>query len=159
MNGLKVGLQKIAYFMYGIAGVALVGIMFLTVADVFLRLFKMPIVGTYEIVSLLGAVVIGFAIPQTTLERGHVLMDFLTGRLHGGVQRVLHLFTRLIAAVIFLIIGWNLFVLGNDLLKAGQVSLTLKMPEYPVAYGIAFCCLLECLVLLADLIKKKGADV
>jgi TRAP-type C4-dicarboxylate transport system permease small subunit len=159
MNGLKVGLQKIAYFMYGIAGVALVGIMFLTVADVFLRLFKMPIVGTYEIVSLLGAVVIGFAIPQTTLERGHVLMDFLTGRLHGGVQRALHLFTRLTAAVIFLIIGWNLFVLGNDLLKAGQVSLTLKMPEYPVAYGIAFCCLLECLVLLADLIKKEGAEV
>jgi len=158
MNGLKVGLQKIAYFMYGIAGVALVGIMFLTVADVFLRLFKMPIVGTYEIVSLLGAVVIGFAIPQTTLERGHVLMDFLTGRLHGGVQRVLHLFTRLIAAVIFLIIGWNLFVLGNDLLKAGQVSLTLKMPEYPVAFGIAFCCLLQCLVLLADLIKKEGAE-
>ncbi|RPH85966.1 MAG: TRAP transporter small permease [Desulfobacteraceae bacterium] len=158
MNGLKVGLQKIAYFMYGIAGVALVGIMFLTVADVFLRLFKMPIVGTYEIVSLLGAVVIGFAIPQTTLERGHVLMDFLTGRLHGGVQRVLHLFTRLIAAMIFLIIGWNLFVLGNDLLKAGQVSLTLKMPEYPVAFGIAFCCLLQCLVLLADLIKKEGAE-
>ncbi len=158
MNGLKVGLQKIAYFMYGIAGVALVGIMFLTVADVFLRLFKMPIVGTYEIVSLLGAVVIGFAIPQTTLERGHVLMDFLTGRLHGGVQRVLHFFTRLIAAMIFLIIGWNLFVLGNDLLKAGQVSLTLKMPEYPVAFGIAFCCLLQCLVLLADLIKKEGAE-
>lgn len=158
MNVLKVGLQKIAYFMYGIAGVALVGIMFLTVADVFLRLFKMPIVGTYEIVSLLGAVVIGFAIPQTTLERGHVLMDFLTGRLHGGVQRVLHLFTRLIAAMIFLIIGWNLFVLGNDLLKAGQVSLTLKMPEYPVAFGIAFCCLLQCLVLLADLIKKEGAE-
>lgn len=158
MNVLKVGLQKIAYFMYGIAGVALVGIMFLTVADVFLRLFKMPIVGTYEIVSLLGAVVIGFAIPQTTLERGHVLMDFLTGRLHGGVQRVLHLFTRLVAAMIFLIIGWNLFVLGNDLLKAGQVSLTLKMPEYPVAFGIAFCCLLQCLVLLADLIKKEGAE-
>jgi len=159
MNGLKVGLQKIAYFMYGIAGVALVGIMFLTVADVFLRLFKMPIVGTYEIVSLLGAVVIGFAIPQTTLERGHVLMDFLTGRLHGSVQRVLHFLTRLIAVVIFLIIGWNLFVLGNDLLKAGQVSLTLKMPEYLVAYGIAFCCLFECLVLLSDLIKKEGAEV
>jgi TRAP-type C4-dicarboxylate transport system permease small subunit len=133
--------------------------MFLTVSDVFLRLFKMPIVGTYEIVSLLGAVVIGFAIPQTTLERGHVLMDFLTGRLRGGVQRVLHFLTRLVAVLIFLIIGWNLFVLGNDLFKAGQVSLTLKLPEYPVAYGIAFCCLFECLILLADLIKKERAEV
>ena len=159
MNFLVDSIHKVSRFMYGIAGVALVGIMFLTVADVFLRLFKMPIVGTYEIVSLLGAVVIGFAIPQTTLERGHVLMDFLTGRLHGGVQRVLHFFTRLVAVLIFLIIGWNLFVLGNDLFKAGQVSLTLKLPEYPVAYGIAFCCLFECLILLADLIKKEGAEV
>ncbi len=54
------------------------------VADVILREFKMPIVGTYEIVSLLGAIVIGFAIPQTSLERGHVLMDFLTERLPFG---------------------------------------------------------------------------
>jgi len=158
MKVLNASLQKIAYFMYGIAGVALAGIMFLTVADVFLRMFKLPIVGTYEIVSLLGAVVIGFAIPQTTRERGHVLMDFLTERLSFGGQRVLHLVTRLLASLTFLIIGWNLFKLGNDLMDTGQVSLTLKLPEYPVAFGIAFCCLLECLVLLSDLIKKKGAE-
>jgi TRAP-type C4-dicarboxylate transport system permease small subunit len=65
--------------MYWIAGAALAAMMFLTVADVVLRYFKMPIVGTYEIVSMLGAIVIGFAVPQTTLERGHVLMDFITG--------------------------------------------------------------------------------
>lgn len=153
------GIHKVSRLMYWIAGIALVGIMFLTVADVFLRLFKMPIVGTYEIVSLLGAVVIGFAIPQTTLERGHVLMDFLTGRLSHGWERALHFFTRLLGGLTFLIIGWNLFKLGNDLLATGQVSLTLKVPEYPVAYGIAFCCLLECLVLLTDLIKEKGGDV
>jgi TRAP-type C4-dicarboxylate transport system permease small subunit len=159
MNILAETIHKVARFMYWIAGIALAGIMFLTVADVFLRLFKLPIVGTYEIVSLLGAVVIGFAIPQTTIERGHVLMDFLTDRLSFGGQRILHLGTRLLAGLIFLIIGWNLFKLGNDLLATGQVSLTLKFPEYPIAYGVSFCCLLECLVLLTDLIKKKGADV
>jgi TRAP-type C4-dicarboxylate transport system permease small subunit len=131
---------------------------FLTVADVFLRMFKIPIEGTYEIVSMLGAVVIGFAVPQTTIERGHVLMDFLTEKLPFVGQRALHLVTRLLASLTFLIIGWNLFKLGNDLLDTGQVSLTLKFPEYPVAFGIAFCCLLECLVLLSDLIKKKGAE-
>lgn len=144
--------------MYGIAGIALASIVFLTVADVFLRMFKIPIEGTYEIVSMLGAVVIGFAVPQTTIERGHVLMDFLTEKLPFVGQRVLHLVTRLLASLTFLIIGWNLFKLGNDLLDTGQVSLTLKFPEYPVAFGIAFCCLLECLVLLSDLIKKKGAE-
>ena len=155
MNALLSILQKITRGMYWIAGAALAGMMFLTVADVVLRYFKHPILGTYEIVSLLGAVVIGFAIPQTTLERGHVLMDFLSGRLPFIGQRVLHFVTRLMAVFTFFIIGWNLYKLGNDLRQAGQVSLTLKMPEYPVAYGIAFCCLIECLVLLSDLILKK----
>jgi TRAP-type C4-dicarboxylate transport system permease small subunit len=155
MNAWHAVLQNTSRVMYGIAGAALAGIMFLTVADVFLRLFKLPILGTFEIVSLLGAVVIGFAIPQTTLERGHVLMDFLTGRLPLGGQRLFHLITRLLAVVTFYIIGWNLYKLGNDLRQTGQVSLTLKIPEYPLAYGIAFCCLFECVVLLSDLFLKK----
>lgn len=155
MNIIHSGLIQIARIMYWIAGTALAAMMFLTVADVVLRYFKHPILGTYEIVSLLGAIVIGFAIPQTTIERGHVLMDFVTGRLPFRGQRFFHLFTRLLAVLTFYIIGWNLFKLGNDLRQTGQVSLTLKMPEYPVAYGIAVCCLFECLVLLSDLILKK----
>jgi hypothetical protein len=65
------------------------------------------------------------------------------------------LVTRLLAVLTFYIIGWNLYKLGNDLRQTGQVSLTLKFPEYPVAYGIAICCLFECLVLLSDVILKK----
>jgi TRAP-type C4-dicarboxylate transport system permease small subunit len=155
MNIFQTALRRVARLMYWIAGSALATMMFLTVADVVLRYFKMPIVGTYEIVSMLGAIVIGFAVPQTTVERGHVLMDFITGRLPFGAQRVFHLVTRLLAVFTFYIIGWNLYILGNDLRQTGQVSLTLKFPEYPVAYGIAICCLFECLVLLSDLILKK----
>ena len=155
MNTFQTALRRVARLMYWIAGAALAAMMFLTVADVVLRYFKMPIVGTYEIVSMLGAIVIGFAVPQTTMERGHVLMDFITGRLPFGAQRVFHLVTRLLAVLTFYIIGWNLYKLGNDLRQTGQVSLTLKFPEYPVAYGIALCCLFECLVLLSDLILKK----
>lgn len=155
MNIFQTALRRVARLMYWIAGAALAAMMFLTVADVVLRYFKTPIVGTYEIVSMLGAIVIGFAVPQTTMERGHVLMDFITGRLPFGAQRVFHLVTRLLAVLTFYIIGWNLYKLGNDLRQTGQVSLTLKFPEYPVAYGIAICCLFECLVLLSDSILKK----
>ena len=155
MHVIQTALRRVALIMYWIAGAALAAMMFLTVADVVLRYFKMPIMGTYEIVSMLGAIVIGFAIPQTTFERGHVLMDFFTGRLSIGGQRIFHLVTRLLAVLTFYIIGWNLYKLGNDLHQTGQVSLTLKFPEYPVAYGIAVCCLFECLVLLSDLILRK----
>jgi len=155
MHAINAIINRIARVMYWIAGTALAAMMFLTVADVFLRFFKHPIVGTYEVVSLLGAVVIGFAIPQTTIERGHVLMDFITGRLPFQGQRFFHFITRLLAVFTFYIIGWNLYKVGNDLRSTGQVSLTLKIPEYPVAYGIALCCLFECLVLLSGLILKK----
>jgi TRAP-type C4-dicarboxylate transport system permease small subunit len=148
-------IHSLSRLMYGIAGLALAGIVFLTMADVILREFKLPIIGTYEIVSLLGAVVIGFAIPQTSLERGHVLMDFLTERLGLGGRKIFHFLARLLAIVTFLIIGWNLLSLGNDFYQTGQVSLTLKIPEYPVAYGIGVCCFIECLVLATDFFLKE----
>lgn len=55
-----------------IAGIALTVMMLLTVADVLLRSGGHPLIGTYEIVALLMALVIGFAIPQVSLDRGHV---------------------------------------------------------------------------------------
>jgi TRAP-type C4-dicarboxylate transport system permease small subunit len=148
-------IHGLSRLMYGIAGTALATIVFLTVADVILRIFKMPIVGTYELVSLLGAVVIGFAVPQTSIEKGHVLMDFLTGRLSFGGQRAFYFLSRLLAIFTFFILGWNLWQLGIDLRQTGQVSLTLKIPEFPVAYGVGICCFIECLVLASDMILKK----
>lgn len=148
-------IHTLSRLMYWIAGLALAGIMFLTVADVILREFKLPVVGTYEIVSLLGAIVIGFAVPQTSLERGHVLMDFLTEKLPIGGRKVFHFLTRILAIFTFLIIGWNLWGLGNDFYRTGQVSLTLQIPEYPVAYGIGICCFIECLVLATEFFIKK----
>ena len=49
--------------------------------------------------------------------------------------------------------------MGNDLRQTGQVSLTLRIPEYPVAYGVGLCCFIECLVLLSELIKRKGEGI
>jgi TRAP-type C4-dicarboxylate transport system permease small subunit len=152
-------INALSRLMYWIAGVALAAIVFLTVADVLLRLTAIPIIGTYEIVSLLGAIVIGFAIPQTSIENGQVIMDFLTGKLPPGVAKFFSVLTRILAVFTFFIIGFNLISLGSDLQQTGQVSLTLKIPEFPIAYGIGVCCFIECLVLLTQLSAKKGGEV
>jgi TRAP-type C4-dicarboxylate transport system permease small subunit len=144
--------------MYVVAGIALAGSMFLTVADVILRTLKRPIVGTYELVGLLGALVVGFAIPQTSRLQGHVLMDFVTSKLSTGVQRILQVITRILAMGLFTILGWNMVNLGNDFRRVGEVTPTLQMPIYPVAYGIALCCLVECLVLFIDMIEKRDTE-
>ena len=60
-----------------IGGVVLVFMMLLTVADVILRYIGRPILGTYELVSLAGAVVIGCAMPHTSWGNIHVTVDMM----------------------------------------------------------------------------------
>jgi TRAP-type C4-dicarboxylate transport system permease small subunit len=144
--------------MYVVAGLALSAMMFLTVADVILRIFKRPIVGTYEIVGLLGAVVVGFAIPQTSRLKGHVIMDFLTGTLSPGWQRILGILTRLLAIALFAIIAWQIIGLGNDFRRGDEGTLTLHWPTFPIAYGIGVCCIIECLVLLLQLFEIEEQE-
>jgi len=139
--------------MYFVAGIALTAMMLLTVADVVLRMFKRPIVGTYELVGLLGAVAIGFAIPQTSRVHGHVLMDFVTTKLPAALQKVFLVITRLLGITIFSIIAWNLWILGSDYVKTSETTLTLQFPLYPVAYGIAICCFIECVVLFIEMLE------
>ena len=60
---------------------------------------------------------------------------------------------NLLAAVIFGSAARRDFEKGSDLYTTGEVSLTLQVPYYPVAYGLSFCCLVECLVLISGILK------
>lgn len=139
-----------------IAGIAITFLMFLTVTDVILRSFRRPIVGTYELVAFSGAIVIGFAVPLTTFLKGHVLVDFFVLRFPKGIRNIVHIVTRLLGIVLFSLLGWNLIKLGMDLYRTGEVSLTLQLPFYPVAYGIGICCFVQCLVLIAHILQVIG---
>ena len=147
-------IKKMSRLMYWIAGIALYSIVFLTVTDVILRRFRMPIDWTYEVVILLGATAIGFSLPQTTLDRAHVLMEFLTENVSKKWKNLLSLSTRCLGIVIFGLIGWRTFPYGSNLWKSGQISPILQMPEYPVAYGIGVCCFIMCMVLLFQAIEN-----
>ena len=141
-----------------IAGISLTFLMLLTVTDVILRALKRPIVGTYELVAFAGAVVIGFAVPLTSWLRGHIFVDFFILRFSQKVRNIFNITTRCLVIVLFFLIGWNLIKYGMDLQKSGEVSLTLQMPFYPVAYGVAVCCFVQCLVLICDVIKIFGGE-
>jgi len=148
--------QGISKLLNVIAGLAITFIMFLTVTDVILRSFRRPIVGTYELVAFSGAIVIGFAVPLTTLLKGHVLVDFFVLKFPKGIRNVVHIATRLLGIGLFSLLGWNLIKLGMDLHRTGEVSLTLQLPFYPVAYGIGICCFVQCLVLIVHILQVIG---
>ncbi len=156
MNGFLNGIKGISRFMYIISGIALTFIIGLTVSDVILRYFRNPILGTFELVAFTGGVVIGFAIPLTSWTRGHIFVDFFILKFPQQARNAINSVTRLMGIGLFFLVGWNLFKVGLDLQRSGEVSLTLQLPFYPVAFGIGVACFIQCLVLLCDILKIFG---
>jgi TRAP-type C4-dicarboxylate transport system permease small subunit len=136
-----------------VAATAIVAMMSLTCVDVFLRyFFRMPIPGTYEIVALLGAVAVSFAMAHTSAAKGHVavslIVQFFPKRLQGIIEGMISIF----GIMLFGLIAWQSVVYGMDCQRAGEVSMTLEwLPFFPVIYGVALCAGVVCLVLLVDL--------
>jgi TRAP-type C4-dicarboxylate transport system permease small subunit len=151
-------IYALSRFMQVIAGIALVFMMTLTTCDVILRIFSRPIIGTYEMVAFTGGVVIGFSMPITSFVRGQIFVDFFYQKFPKFWQNVFNVATRLMVIVLFLFIGSNLMILASDMVKSGEVSLTLQLPFYPIAYGIGVSCFVQCLVLVGDLIKIAGGQ-
>ncbi len=149
-------IERVSRWMSGIAGAALVFMMFLTCADVGLRIFDRPIVGTYEIVGLCGAVTIGFGVSLYLMVKGPYICGLLIQRFSRSVQNIFNAVTRVIGIIVFILIGCNLFIFAHNLYKSGEVTLTRQLPFYPIAYGLGICCFIECLVLVADIIKIAG---
>jgi TRAP-type C4-dicarboxylate transport system permease small subunit len=141
-----------------IAGVALTFMMCLTVTDVLLRATGHPIIGTYEIVALSLAVVIGFGIPKVSLDKGHVYMEFLLDKLGPRGKDIMNTFTRVLVLILFIFIGYNLFNVGAEFRASGEVSPTIKLPFYPVAYAVGVCCFLECLVFITEIVTIWGGQ-
>jgi TRAP-type C4-dicarboxylate transport system permease small subunit len=136
-----------------IGGTALTFMMLLTVADVVGRAFGHPLVGTYEIVGLSLALVVGITIPKVSFDRGHVNVDVLLERVPKGNKDMLNTFTRLVCFFLFIGIGYNLFSVANEFRTSGEVSPTIQLPAYPLAYAVGFCCFIECLVFVLQMIE------
>ncbi len=135
-----------------VAVCSLLGMMSLTCAEVILRRLGHPILGAYEIVGFLGAIVSGLAMAQTTIERGHVAVQVLVARFHPNVQKCIYLFGHLLSILLFALLFLECLRYGNDLRVSGEVSLTLRIPYYPIVYGIAISAAVVCLVHLVDIL-------
>ena len=144
--GVSKGLNKIAE-------IALACMILLTVSDVILRTGRAPIVGTYEMVGLLGAIIISFAIPFTSWMRGHIRVDFAILKLSPRARAIVDVITRCVGLALFFTIGWHLLILGAEALKAGEVTPTRHIPFYPVIYAVGAACFFQSLVLFCDILK------
>ena len=147
--------RKLCRSLMLISGLTLAFMLLFTLADVVMRAFGKPIVGDFEVISFLGAVVVGFAIPYTTLLKAHVIVDFLIEKLPKNVGDGMQVATRIIGIALFLWMGWNFVDMSRDLIKSNEVTPVFRLPYYPITFGLAFSCLVECFVLFSEILKIR----
>jgi TRAP-type C4-dicarboxylate transport system permease small subunit len=149
--------RKSSMWLQIIAGVALTAVMFLTGSDIVGRAFRHPIPGAFEIISIVGGMVVGLAVPVTSLTKEHVIVDVVLNGLGPGVRVVLRILTRVIAVALFVLITFSLVKSGFELRASGEVTAVLSLPFYPVVFAMAAAFLVEILVLIVDM-SKAGEE-
>jgi TRAP-type C4-dicarboxylate transport system permease small subunit len=153
MENLFIVLQKTSKWLAVIAGTALTLMMLLTVSDVVGRAFGHPIMGTYEVAGFMLALFIVFSMPKVSLARQHLYMDFID-RLSKRNRALMNIFTRVLCIILFVLIGYSLFGVGNEYRISGETSPTIKLPFYPLAYVVGICCFVECFVFIFEIVKS-----
>ena len=144
---------RISDFFNMIASAALVLMMVLSCADIFMRyIFNRPITGTYDVVGLSGAVLVSFALPYTMLKKGHVAVELLVQSLSRGKQLVIETFSHLLGISLFLVMVWQAILLSRDMKAAGEVTPTVHLPFYPIVYCMALCFFILSLAILVNLL-------
>ncbi len=140
-----------------LSGVILCFTMCISVADVILRNLGMPFMGVYELVSIFGGLLAGFALPHSFFQKAHVRVDIVVEKLPSLVQIAFDKITRVLVLLFVFIAIYFLFKMAWSLASTNTVSPTLKVPMYPVAFGIIAGCLVACLVLDYELFSpRKG---
>ncbi|MCX5839019.1 MAG: TRAP transporter small permease [Deltaproteobacteria bacterium] len=144
-----------------VAGAILFFMMLLTLIDVLLRKFwSQGILGGLELTEFMLAGMVFCALAQAEVEDRHVRVDLIAGRLHALGGKYLTAFIQLLSTVMMGAISVSAFVYALSIRTAGEVSLDLGIPRYPlILVATLGCALLGFVMLVRSWMKfseKRG---
>ena len=102
-----------------VAGVSLLGVTLLATANVALRIFRVPVSGTYEVVSFLGAIVTAGALGYTQKRRHHIVVDILSEKYPPRLKRAVDRVSHVVMFFLFSIVSWQTMRYGRRLIRGG----------------------------------------
>ena len=141
---------RLSDYMSVLAGVVLLFMAGLTFFDVVLRYLAKPIVGTYELVSFLGVAVVALALPRASLMGSHVYVDLLVDKVSVRWRKGFRIVTRVLVFLLFLFAAWYFVFMARNFMATKTVTMTLKVPFYPVVFALAASSIVQCLVSICD---------
>ncbi len=141
----------------GLGALALFAQMCLITADVVGRyLFGSPITGVYEITEFMILIIIfSFLAPAQAAKR-HVYVDLLVNRFPEHLRRIVALINHTVCFLLMALITWMGLQRALDLLRAGEASPNLGVPEYPFVLFLMLGAAIMCIEYLRDIIRLVG---
>jgi len=136
-----------------VAMIAMLAVMLLTAADVFMRyVFSDPITGTTELTEY-GMIIIFCAIGSVTLFRRHIAVDLLFERFPLKMQRFTDIITLVVSLGICAVLSWRGFVEAIITQRIDITSSLLEIPEAIFRYVLAIAFGFICMAVLFQLIE------
>jgi TRAP-type C4-dicarboxylate transport system permease small subunit len=137
-----------------IGAACLVGMTFLTCADVLGRLFRHPIFGSVELVGFMATLTVAMALPYTHKSKGHVGVELLLRLLSARTQLVIDICTGILSLALFSLVTWRMALYANTMHKSGEVSMSLELPIHLIIYITSFCFFIFILFILQEIIHN-----
>jgi TRAP-type C4-dicarboxylate transport system permease small subunit len=139
-----------------LAGITLVAMMLLTVAEMVTRLFGRPMPGTIETIGWLAAVTTAFALGYTQIYQGHVAIDIVFRRFSPRLRDAVEGLVCLASALLFALVTWQVLRYAGVLKETGSLSETMKVIVYPWVYLVSLGCAGLAVALFVDMLKSAA---
>ena len=134
-------LRGLTHALAAVGGLAVVGLIAVTVADVVGRRFGCPVKGAYDLVRVLGAVAMGCSLPLTKAVKGHIAIEYFFQKMGRRGRAVTDSAMRLVLLGLFALLTWQFALQGRNFLQSGETTATLRMPMFWVPWLAALGCL------------------
>lgn len=136
-----------------VAGLFLMAMMFVGAGDVIGRyFFDRPIIGAYEISSLLMGGMVFLSWAYTMSQKAHVTVDILFMTYPPRLQAVLSFIMMFFSVILFSIIGWQSWLRTVSDWQGGKLIKNVLLPLAPVKSLICIGALLICLEIILQMI-------
>ena len=151
-------IKKIFSITDKLAGVCFFSVMALVLTNIIMRnVFKMPILGTVEMVGLLVATGLGFALANCEMTDFNVAMDIVVEKLSRKLQRIIEIVTYIISLSFWAIVVWRIFVFAGTSFTNGRVTATASIPISPFIFLLGINVFFLCVVLAYKLVRDIKA--
>lgn len=118
------------------------------------KLFRAPMPGSVDLVMIAQIVAISFAASMSLKLRKHIQVEVFVILLPRRLRSFTDSLVNLFGLIVFVLLVWQLFEYGYSFYRGGEVSGTVRLPLWIIAYGSAFALIPMVLVCLEHFIES-----